>query len=85
MTLEEILAAMPNLKEEELEAISHKLYELSVKATREWVERQSLLPDLPPGHWTEVFKDWTGKSEGDFPEDFSLNHDHYIHGAPKKW
>lgn len=85
MTLEEILAELPNLKEEELDAISDQLHELSVKATREWVEQRSLEPDLPPGHWTEIFKDWTGKGDGDFPEDFSLNHDHYIHGAPRKW
>jgi hypothetical protein len=85
MTLEEILAALPNLTEEELEAVDHTLYELDLKASRERLERRSLEPDLPPRHWTKVFEDWTGKGEGDFPEDFSFNHDHYIHGAPKKW
>jgi hypothetical protein len=35
--------------------------------------------------WTKVFEEWTGKGEEDLPEDFSLNHDHYIHGAPRKW
>jgi hypothetical protein len=56
-----------------------------LKASRERLERRSLEPDLRPGHWTKVFEDWTGKGEGDFPEDFSLNHNHYIHGASKKW
>ena len=85
MTLEAILAALPNLEEKELDAIRHELHELYKKAIKARLERHALLPDLPPGHWTEVFKEWTGKGEGDFPEDFSLNHDHYIYGAPKKW
>jgi hypothetical protein len=31
----------------------------------------------------ERFADVLGKAEG-LPEDFAENHDHYIHGAPKK-
>ncbi len=37
---------------------------------------------LPPT-WAEVFKDIIGKAEG-LPADMALNHDHYLHGAPKK-
>lgn len=37
--------------------------------------------DLPT--WGEVLKDVIGKAE-DLPSDFARNHDHYIHGAPKK-
>lgn len=33
--------------------------------------------------WAEVFKDIIGKAEG-LPSDFARNHDHYLHGAPKK-
>jgi hypothetical protein len=33
--------------------------------------------------WAEVFKDVLGKTE-DLPDDLAENHDHYIHGAPKK-
>jgi len=33
--------------------------------------------------WAEVFKDVSGKAEG-LPADMARNHDHYIHGAPKK-
>ncbi len=33
--------------------------------------------------WAEVFKDVIGKAEG-LPPDMAHNHDHYIHGAPKK-
>ena len=31
----------------------------------------------------ERFANFIGKAEG-LPEDFAENHDHYIHGAPKK-
>jgi hypothetical protein len=37
---------------------------------------------LPPT-WAEVFRDITGKAEG-LPPDMARNHDHYLHGAPKK-
>lgn len=37
---------------------------------------------LPPT-WGEVFKDITGKAEG-LPPDMARNHDHYLHGAPKR-
>ena len=33
--------------------------------------------------WGEVFKDLIGKADG-LPEDLAENHDHYIHGAPKR-
>jgi hypothetical protein len=45
------------------------------------VEEVSPTADHPP--WTEVFKDLIGAAEG-LPEDLAENHDHYIHGAPKK-
>ena len=38
--------------------------------------------DNPPS-WAETFKDFIGVAK-DLPEDFARNHDHYIHGAPKK-
>ena len=33
--------------------------------------------------WAEVFKDVIGKAEG-LPADSSINHDHYLYGAPKQ-
>jgi hypothetical protein len=33
--------------------------------------------------WSEVFKDIVGKAEG-LPTDMARNHDHYLHGAPKR-
>ena len=38
--------------------------------------------ELPPT-WAEVFRDVVGKAEG-LPPDSSVNHDHYLYGAPKK-
>ena len=85
MSLETILAELPQLTEKEREAIERALYDLSVEATRQWLRRWESLPPLASGHWDKVFEEWTGKAEEDLPEDFSLNHDHYIHGAPKRW
>ena len=39
-------------------------------------------PKQPPS-WAEVFKDVIGSVE-DMPPDMAENHDHYIHGTPKK-
>ncbi len=36
-----------------------------------------------PPTWAEVLKDVTGKAEG-LPSDLAKNHDHYLHGAPKR-
>lgn len=33
--------------------------------------------------WADVFHDVIGKATG-LPEDLADNHDHYIHGAPKR-
>jgi hypothetical protein len=34
-------------------------------------------------NWGEVLKDLIGAAEG-LPKDMAENHDHYIHGAPKR-
>lgn len=46
-----------------------------VKTKRVFKHRQRSL--------AEVFKDVIGKAHG-LPPDFAENHDHYIHGAPKR-
>lgn len=33
--------------------------------------------------WAEVFRDVIGQAK-DLPADSSVNHDHYLYGAPKK-
>ena len=85
MTLEQILAELPKLTEQERQVVEDKLCDLSDEEDHRRILRWESEPPLPLGHWTKVFEDWTGKGEEDVPEDFSLNHDHYIHGAPRKW
>jgi hypothetical protein len=47
------------------------------------------LPDPPAssipeeGYFLKRLGEFTGMAD-DLPEDFALNHDHYLHGAPKK-
>ena len=36
-----------------------------------------------PPTWGEVFKDFIGAVDG-LPEDMAENHDHYLHGSPKR-
>lgn len=43
--------------------------------------RVSPIEDQPS--WSEVFEAVAGKAEG-LPEDLAENHDHYLHGLPKK-
>ena len=83
MSLEAILAELPNLREEERESIERALYKLSEEAVCAQMRRWDSEPPLPVGYWKEVFKDWTSQCKEDMPEDFSLNHDYYIHGRPK--
>jgi hypothetical protein len=45
------------------------------------VEEVAPMPDHPS--WAEVFKDLIGAADG-LPEDLAENHDHYIHGAPRR-
>ena len=45
------------------------------------VEELSAAVQVPT--WGEVFKGLIGAAEG-LPEDMAENHDHYIHGAPKR-
>jgi hypothetical protein len=46
------------------------------------VEEVAVAKDEPPT-WGEVFKDLIGAVDG-LPDDMAENHDHYIHGSPKR-
>jgi hypothetical protein len=41
------------------------------------------VPKQQPPTWGEVFESLVGSVEG-LPEDMSDQHDHYIHGSPKR-
>ena len=45
--------------------------------------RVEIIEEMSRPVLSERFKDVIGKAEG-LPSDFAENHDHYIHGAPKK-
>ena len=47
------------------------------------VQVQPVSATVEPPTWAEVFKDVIGKAQG-LPPDMAKNHDHYLHGAPKK-
>jgi len=42
-----------------------------------------VVPVEEPPTWGEVFEDVTGKAVG-LPPDMARNHDHYLHGLPKR-
>jgi hypothetical protein len=48
------------------------------------VRVESVLPTTPPKRdLTEALLEWAGGGIG-LPEDLAENHDHYLHGLPKK-
>lgn len=47
------------------------------------VEVRATEPASAQPSWAEVFRDVIGKAE-ELPADSSINHDHYLYGAPKK-
>jgi hypothetical protein len=72
MSANEIIAELPRLKRSELEAVGAKLHELLGSTGRG--ESQAA-----PG-WGRRLAKFAGAVEG-LPEDYALNHDHYVHGA----
>lgn len=75
MSANEIIAELSRLKRSELEAVGAKLYELL--GPKGQGESQTA-----PG-WGRSLTKFAGTVEG-LPEDYALNHDHYLHGAQKR-
>ena len=71
MSAQEIILELPRLKPEELRQVKASLTEL---------EKQQRHPDRSV--W-DVLLEFAGKAEG-LPPDLSANHDHYLHGTPKR-
>jgi hypothetical protein len=82
MSLETILAELSQLTEEERQLVGEMISDLSDESSRE-KRGQSESPQtlLPADYWTKIFAGWDGKGEENLPDDLSLNHDHYVHGA----
>ncbi len=71
MSVREILAELPRLTADELAAVDLKLRELHGKN------------DGTPPVWGQALLEIAGTAEG-LPTDFAENHDHYLHGTPKR-
>ena len=69
MSAQEIINELPKLTGEELRQVRAKVEELAQTGS-------------PAPVW-DVLGKWAGKAEG-LPSDLAENHDHYLHGAPKK-
>ncbi len=75
MSANEIIAELTRLNRSELEAVDAKLHELLGPTTH--VEQQAT------PNWGRKLAKFAGSVEG-LPTDYAVNHDHYLHGAPKR-
>ena len=71
MSVREILAELPRLTADELAAVDAKLREIHEK-----------IDGTPPVRG-QALLEIAGTAEG-LPTDFAKNHDHYLHGTPKR-
>lgn len=73
MNARAILEELPNLDRRELEEIDAKVHELLGRA------------NAKVKHWGDALAEVAGSvTEEGLPEDFALNHDHYLHGAARR-
>jgi len=72
MSAQEIMAELPKLSQPELESLDNRIRELL--ATKGGTSKRA---------WGEALMEVAGSVPG-LPADFAQNHDHYLHGAPKK-
>ena len=72
MSATDIIAELPKLSRPELEAVDARLHEL-------------LRPPATSSgrHWGQALAELAGTAK-DLPDDYAHNHDHYLHGAPKR-
>ena len=73
MSAQEIIAELPKLSQPELERVDQRLHELLGK------------PPAPASAkpWGEALLELAGCATG-LPRDLAQNHDHYLHGAPRR-
>jgi hypothetical protein len=79
MKIDEILAAMPNLSPEELDAIRAKSHELEVRAIKQWLQQRESEPWPPPRDpkWDEFIEWIESRPDDHLPDDLAHNHDRY--------
>ena len=69
MSTQEIIAELPKLTRPELEAVEARL--------------QQLLGRPPVRLWGAALAEFAGVVQ-ELPADYASNHDHYLHGTPKR-
>ena len=69
MSAQEIILELPKLTPDELRRVKARVEELA--------------QTQPPTAVWSLMSKWAGKAEG-LPSDLAENHDHYLHGAPKR-
>ena len=69
MSTEQIIAELPKLSRLELEAVEAKLHQLLGRPVAR--------------HWGDALSEFAGVVH-ELPADYASNHDHYLHGAPKR-
>lgn len=72
MSAQEIIAELPNLSRPELEQVDFRLHQLLRSNGRS-----------SASNWGDALLEVAGTAEG-LPSDFAHNHDHYLHGAPRR-
>jgi hypothetical protein len=72
MSATEIITELPKLTRVELEQVDAKLHQLL--QGKRGTDAKS---------WGEALLEVAGTAEG-LPSDFAHNHDHYLHGAPRR-
>ena len=72
MSTQEIIAELPKLNPDELRLVKQKVAEL-----------EAAYPGQPRTGWGAALLEIAGSAD-DLPADLSINHDHYLYGAPKE-
>jgi hypothetical protein len=71
MSVQEIIAELPKLEPEEFRLVQEKVLELAAAGRQ------------PKTAWGKALLEIAGTAD-DLPPDFSVNHDHYLYGTPKR-
>lgn len=72
MSAQEIIAELQHLSRPELEQVDSKIHQL-LQSNGE----------ISAKNWGDSLLEIAGTAEG-LPSDFAHNHDHYLHGAPRR-
>ena len=72
MSAQDIITALPKLSLPELQQVDERLHELLCSDH-----------ETPSRSWGAALLEVAGTAPG-LPPDFAHNHDHYLHGAPRR-